>query len=292
MFGPVLFSRKTFCLVPERPPTRGIRTPGFNMFFSTTGHFHFLLAMHLHLSSLSSVHPVPADLLALQIRPEGNCVIVLAIVRAVDQRHSSLTRCRQERPPDLFVCVQVPKVTSLEFFPSRRIVMEPFSKSSTGRHFLRPLLQLSRGLRHSARPQTFHENTLAVIWSCGFIDALQNNHALLRPRCSCCLNGIWRLSVSIFLGALRHERHARSHRKLQCEPMATPFAQPEVDDGTSRFLLTDRGRNIFAGFLGIPDFIRKELPFLGMEKLSIAIGISTLCDHGSLRLRDGPFLLS
>lgn len=61
--------------------------------------------------------------------------------------------------------------------------------------------------------------------------------------------------------------------------MATALAEPEVNYRASRLFLADQGRDILARFFGVPDFVREELPLLGMEKLSIAIGIGALCDH-------------
>jgi hypothetical protein len=92
------------------------------------------------------------------------------------------------------------------------------------------------------------------------------------------------LSIVFVFGVLRHECHARAHREMEREPMATALAEPEVNYRASRLFLADQGRDILARFFGVPDFVREELPLLGMEKLSIAIGIGALCDHGLFRL--------
>jgi hypothetical protein len=120
-------------------------------------------------------------LLSLQVLLEGDCIVMLAIMGAVDQRHSSFARCRQKRLPDLLVFIEFPKVSSLELLPSRRIMMEPPPKCSARSDFFCPLLQEKRTLFHSSRPQPFDENTNTVFRRGWFINALENNHAHLCP---------------------------------------------------------------------------------------------------------------
>src|SRR5581483_5672477 len=91
------------------------------------------------------------------------------------------------------------------------------------------------------------------------------------------------VSATIEFGPLRHQPNARTHREPKGEPLAALRAKPEVHDCASRFLLTDHGRHILARFFWIPHLIRKELAFIRIEKFRIALGISALSDHGSLR---------
>jgi hypothetical protein len=69
---------------------------------------------------------------------------------------------------------------------------------------------------------------------------------------------------------------------VKCESRAALLAKPEVHDCASRFLPADGGRYISARFFRIPYLIWKELPFMGIEKLCITVGISAFSDHGSL----------
>src|SRR6185312_4052429 len=76
--------------------------------------------------------------------------------------------------------------------------------------------------------------------------------------------------------------HARSYRKLQCEPLTALLAKPEINDRMSRFFPADHGRHISARLFGIPDLIGPEPPFMRVEKLCMALRIRALSDHASL----------
>jgi hypothetical protein len=168
--------------MPARPSIRFIRILRIDVSLSTkAGHFHFSWLMHFRSGSLLLSPQCLAVLPSLQVLLEGDGIVMLAIMGAVDQRHPSLTRFRQKRLPDLFVFIKLPKVSSPELLPSRRIMMEPLPKCSARSDFFCPLLQLKRTLFHSSRPQPFDENTNTIFRRGWVINAFESNHAHLCP---------------------------------------------------------------------------------------------------------------
>src|SRR6185437_7432913 len=66
----------------------------------------------------------------------------------------------------------------LKLFPPARIVPEPLAQFRAGRHLLQPKIHGGRRLGHSARPESFHQNPLAISRGRGVIRAFQVKHGL------------------------------------------------------------------------------------------------------------------
>lgn len=120
----------------------------------------------------------------VQVFLQSYGIVVLEVAGAVNQSDVSYRRCREQRLPFLFLFIKLLKILAPEFIPLRGIVMEPLSQGATWRYVLRPLVQASEGLLHPARPQSFHQDAIAITWRCRLVDSLELNHAYLCPEFS------------------------------------------------------------------------------------------------------------
>jgi hypothetical protein len=63
--------------------------------------------------------------LAVQVFLQSYGIVVFAIVGAIDQCNQSFGGCRPQRPPALFIFIELTKISMPEFVPPRRIVVKP-----------------------------------------------------------------------------------------------------------------------------------------------------------------------
>lgn len=61
-----------------------------------------------------------------------NSIIMLRVMRSVDQCKVAVARCFQYRAPRSWIVSEFGKVTQPKLFPSCRIVMKPFPQFDTG----------------------------------------------------------------------------------------------------------------------------------------------------------------
>src|ERR1039458_145246 len=70
---------------------------------------------------------------------QRDSVVVLRIMRTVDQSHRAVTCCVQEWMPRIWIFFELDEVTPAELIPLRRIVVKPFPKSSAWSGIFQPI---------------------------------------------------------------------------------------------------------------------------------------------------------
>src|SRR6185312_16335949 len=114
--------------------------------------------------------------MALEIFLQRDRVVVALIARAVDERDSSATRGRGDRPPCLGMRIELATIPLPEFSPLSRIMTEPFAQFGAWRDILHPCLDLQFRLGHAARPQPLDEHTRAVRPRHRLVRSFQHDH--------------------------------------------------------------------------------------------------------------------
>src|SRR6185437_3942010 len=112
----------------------------------------------------------------LQELLERHGIIVLRVVRTVNQSHRSTARSLNDRLPSIRIGLQFHKVSPSEFVPSGRIVTEPFAQLRAGPCIFEPTCQGKRILPHSARPQPLNQQSGSVRLVCRIINTFDVDH--------------------------------------------------------------------------------------------------------------------
>jgi hypothetical protein len=115
-------------------------------------------------------------LVSLKKFKERHGVIVLGIVRAVDERYRPGMRCVKDGLPRLWIGSQFLKIPAPELIPFRRIVTEPFSKLGARSHVFHPPLDFERSLFYAPGPQALDQESDAVTGFGRLVSTLQMHH--------------------------------------------------------------------------------------------------------------------
>lgn len=125
---------------------------------------------------------------AFQVLAEHDSAVVERIMRCIQQRHVSMCGRAQQRRPCALVRVELISITSSKFAPALGSMPVPLSELRRRRDVFYPRVGANGRLLHSARPQTFHENSLAIAPRWRFIRTFDPDHLSLAliKRCSRC----------------------------------------------------------------------------------------------------------
>ena len=83
-------------------------------------------------------------------------VVVRLVTGCVNQRHWTLARQVANLVQVVRMLSQLRRKSLLKFFPSRRIVPEPFSQCCTGRDFFKPFINLRLVFLQTPRPEAIN----------------------------------------------------------------------------------------------------------------------------------------
>src|SRR5215813_9605790 len=100
---------------------------------------------------------------ALHVFLQREGVVVLGIMRTVEERYRAVTRGLANRSPNLRSPVELRKVFAPKFRPLPGIVTEPLAQTGAGTAILAPALDMQRLLFHSPRPEPFHQIAHSIL---------------------------------------------------------------------------------------------------------------------------------
>ena len=118
---------------------------------------------------------------SVQVLLQGYRVVVLSVVRAVDQGDSAAPRCRHDRSPRFRSRIELIEVALTEGAPLARIVTEPLSQRRARSDFLQPRMSPELRLGNPTRPQSFDQESSAIGARSWIVDAFQCDHVLSPP---------------------------------------------------------------------------------------------------------------
>src|SRR5581483_6296287 len=113
---------------------------------------------------------------------EHDGAVVVDIVSAVKQRHPAVFAGFEKGRPDLGLRVQLPLISPAKLFPTLHLVSEPSPQLGAGGDLLQPRIRMERLFFHTARPESFHQDALAVCPRRALIGALDADHDCLPLR--------------------------------------------------------------------------------------------------------------
>ena len=78
----------------------------------------------------------------IEVLLQGNGVVVLGVVRAVQESHVILTGGLKDRLPGFGRATKLDEIFTAELLPLLRVVTEPLSQFGTGRGIFEPAIQV------------------------------------------------------------------------------------------------------------------------------------------------------
>ena len=104
---------------------------------------------------------------------QRHSIVVLRVVGAVKERHSSVVRRFENRRKTIFAMLQLREIPPAKFIPALGVMMKPFAQLRAWRHVFQPLSIRQRRFGDTSRPQAFYEKTRTIPFISLIVDALQ-----------------------------------------------------------------------------------------------------------------------
>src|SRR5262249_10462750 len=117
----------------------------------------------------------------LNILFQRDSVVVLSIVRAIEQCYRASPGGGADRSPGVRSPIQFGKVPASKLRPFLRIMTEPFPQFGTGSGILQPTVDVQRLLFYPSRPKSLDEVAHSVVGSFVFVHPFELNHGLMPP---------------------------------------------------------------------------------------------------------------
>src|SRR5262245_42582647 len=138
---------------------------------------------------------------------EGNGIIVLPVLGAVDERHRAVAHMRHELLDRRAILLEFLEVASPERGPFRRVVAEPLPEHGTRCDLFEPEINARRTLRHAPRPEPVDQDPKSIVWLGRLIRSLQADHHETPSAVDCRGRRFHRLRAS---SSAKRRRRARS----------------------------------------------------------------------------------
>src|SRR5690348_5258052 len=107
---------------------------------------------------------------------QSHRVVVLRVMRAVEQRDRAALGGLYNRLPGLRPRIEFGEILPLKVLPFFRVVSKPFPQFSTRTGFLFPPIGPKIGFADSSWPQPLYEKAHSIVWPGLVIHAFQVNH--------------------------------------------------------------------------------------------------------------------
>src|SRR6516225_4552193 len=120
--------------------------------------------------------------LVFDILLQGHGIIVLRVVRAVEQSYGAVPRGVANRRPSVRCPAKLRKVPAAEFLPFSGFVAEPLPQLGAWSGIFQPAVDSQRGLFHAAGPKPFNEIAYPVIGVLLLINSFQLDHYAIPPK--------------------------------------------------------------------------------------------------------------
>jgi len=117
-----------------------------------------------------------AAFFVLNVLSQGDGVVVLGIVRAVQKGHCAMPCGQEDRLPRFWSPIEFGEVPATELLPFRGIVTEPLSQFGPWRGILDPAIEVQRSFLDSARPKPFNKVPDSVSGALTVVDSFQFDH--------------------------------------------------------------------------------------------------------------------
>src|SRR2546425_13009557 len=119
--------------------------------------------------------------LSLEIELEGDRVVVLHVAGAEEEGDGVLAGRLEQGRPRFGPGVELGPLALLELRPARRVVMEPLAQRGRGGHLRQPAVEPQRFFLYAPRPESLHQEALAVGRTRRLVHAFETNHLLKSP---------------------------------------------------------------------------------------------------------------
>ena len=102
-----------------------------------------------------------------QVQLQYYGVIVFGVVRAVQERNVALLGCIQQLFAGCWIVGKLSPIPALKFLPLGWIVVKPATQIAARRYVLAPRVHLHRLLFQPSWPETFHQESRAIMFAPG-----------------------------------------------------------------------------------------------------------------------------